>query len=338
MSSPLVFFCRCRPQESDAVDIVLATDRVFIGYPAWRAGKYLQDHDFRDAIIDLSATDQNADPTASEFRKWLRQVSANRRLVREVTEGSIVLVPRPARGKVYAGRVLGFELVNNPPWGDDYLTLRRSQGLWADPRASHLADVVQGWRVDRWREVPYTSIPAWIRKSLFGRSTVARISQISINELNLDPYIELDTLIEHPEGICPSKTRDLSEVERRLLTYIGPGTFEHLIVALLQLERPDEIWAHVGGSGDGGVDGVGTNRLGQVVGLLQCKWRYYGERLPFEGAAENASINRYVASLIHPVDLKGGGGATLLDRAKIAKLLLKHSDRLPWATAMQIVS
>ena len=46
--------------------------------------------------------------------------------------------------------------------------------------------------------------------------------------------------------------QDLVEVERRLADFVGPSTFEHLCVALLQLEHPDEIWEHVGGSGDGG--------------------------------------------------------------------------------------
>lgn len=56
---PVVFFCRCRPQGSDANDVVLETKRVFIGYPAWRKGKYEQDHSFRSAIVDLSSADQD---------------------------------------------------------------------------------------------------------------------------------------------------------------------------------------------------------------------------------------------------------------------------------------
>ena len=48
------------------------------------------------------------------------------------------------------------------------------------------------------------------------------------------------------------KGKRWNEVERRLVESVGPGTFEHLCVSLLQLEFPEEVWVHVGGSGDGG--------------------------------------------------------------------------------------
>jgi hypothetical protein len=308
MTNPIVFFCRSRPQDCDAIDLVLEEKRVFIGYVALRPGKLYQDHDFHDAIIDLSDPDQDQEAMDPETEKYRRQISGNRRLVREIGSGAIVLVPRPSRGRVYAGRVLGFELVNNPPWAEKYLALRLKQRLPIEPRSWHLADVVQGWRVDRWRDIPLPAIPAWIRSSLFGRSTHGRIAPL--NELQLDPYKVLDQLMDHPEKICPPKTVEPREIERRLVSDIGPGTFEHLVVALLQLERPAEIWTHVGGSGDGGVDGVGADRKGRVVGLLQCKWRYNGRELPFEGDAQAGDgITRFVATLIHTAGLTAASTA-----------------------------
>jgi hypothetical protein len=338
MNSAIVLFCRCRPQGCDAIDLVLREKRVFIGYPAWRVGKFLQDHEFHNAVIDLRDPNQDLealDPQVGGVYK--RQISGNRRLVREVDSGAIMLVPRPARGIVYAGRVLEFELVNNPQWGNDYLTLRRAQGLSTDPPGSHLGDVVQGWRVDRWREIPHSAVPAWIRGSLFGRSSLGRIAPLHLKEFQLEPFEVLNHLIEHPEKICPPQTAEPKEIEKRLVTDIGPGTFEHLVVALLQLERPNEIWMHVGGSGDGGVDGVGADRKGRVVGLLQCKWRYDGNELPFEGEVERGrDITRFVAALVHPAGLMAARGSILLDRPKIAELLLKHADRLPWAKSIQV--
>ena len=85
MNSPIAFFCRCRPQESDAINIVLEQKRVFIGYAAWRPGKYLQDHDFCEAILDLSSPDQDQEPLDRQIGPaYQRQISANRRLVREM--------------------------------------------------------------------------------------------------------------------------------------------------------------------------------------------------------------------------------------------------------------
>jgi Restriction endonuclease len=332
-----VFFCPSRPQGSDPIEIVLKQSRVFIGYPAWRPGKFQQDHDFREAILDLGSTDHDDEPTDGEIHGWRRQIAGNRRLVREVGEGAIVLIPRPARGVVYAGRILGFELVNDPPWGAEYLELRQAQGLEIEPRGSHLGDVVQGWRVDRWRPTPYPAIPAWIRGSLFGRSTLGRIAPVDFKDFQLDPYAVLDHLIDHPEKVSPPQTSNSKEVEQRLLTDIGPGTFEHLVVSLLQLERPEEVWMHVGGSGDGGVDGVGADRHGRVVGLLQCKWRYDGSELPFEENAEiGENSTRYVATVLHSSNLKAARGIILLDRSTIAALVVKHASRLSWARSMRI--
>ena len=323
MPRPIVFYCRSRPQESDAIDIALDTNRVFIGYPAWRDGKYEQDHSFRSAIVDLSSIDQDGDALDAQLGKdWRRQISLNRNLVREADNDSIVLVPRPVRGFVYAGRTLGFELVDNPSWGDAYLSLRSKQGKEVEPRGSHLADVVQGWRIDKWQQIPFTAIPAWIRGSLLGRSTIGRIKPIHLSGLNLDPLAELDRLIKHPERICPPATSDHEEIERRLVTNIGPSSFEHLVVALLQLERPEEIWIHLGGSGDGGIDGLGTNHNGHVVGCLQCKWRYDGGELPFEGDIKvDPSIKRFVATLVHPINLSEARATILWNRSTIARLL-----------------
>ena len=59
--------------------------------------------------------------------------------------------------------------------------------------------------------------------------------------------------------------------------FVGPSAFEHLMVHVLQLESGNAIsWHHVGGSGDGGVDGIGMSAKGEVAGVLQCKWYYSG--------------------------------------------------------------
>ncbi len=271
MSKPIVFFSRCRPQKADLIDIVLKNNRAFIGWPAWVADYKIGQ--LRECIADLACSDSKWESLVPHFDEYRRHYTQNRNLVKKVVPGSLVLVPRPNLGLVYAGRVQGsFELINNPPWAAEYLRLRKEQGLEVDHEGSHVADVVQCWQVDRFRPIPFPVIPAWIRASLFGRSTYGEIKPIG--ELELDPYNILDRLIENPSSVTRPWTRNIFEIEQRLLSDIGPSTFEHLCVALLQLEHPDEIWAHVGGSGDGGVDGVGADQFGNVTSLLQCKWRY----------------------------------------------------------------
>ena len=145
MPHQIVFFCRSRPQGCDAIDIVLDRKRAFIGYPAWREGRYLQEHSFRSAMVDLSAIDQDSSTLASQLDSvYRRLIAVHRNIVRDAGDGSIVLVPRPARGLVYAGRTLGFELVDNPSWGETYLSLRSKQGKEVEPRGSHLQQVYAG--------------------------------------------------------------------------------------------------------------------------------------------------------------------------------------------------
>jgi hypothetical protein len=228
----IVFFCRCRPQEADPIDLVVHERRVFIGYPAWRDGVEPRRGHLRDAIIDLRCSDEEWSRLYSGFGKDRKHYQQNRNFVHAVGLGSIALVPRPSRGLIYAGRIVGpFELLDDPPWSEEYLNLRRKQGFETDDMFSHLGDVAQCWGVDQFRPLPFPLIPAWIRRSLLGRSTYGRIWPLT--ELDLDPYPILDRLLDHPEGVERPWTDDPPEVERRLVDSVGPGTFEHLCVSLL---------------------------------------------------------------------------------------------------------
>ena len=339
MSNPIVFYCRCKPDGYDIIDIVRKEKRAFIGYPAWRK-EDRQDHSFLSALHDISSGVPASDALSRDAREngYKSQININCNLVRDVGDGSIVLVPRPALGLVYVGLTCGFELVDNPDWKQDFLDLqKKKQSLDANLKESHVANVVQGWKVDKWRDVPFTAIPAWIRRSLFGRSTLGRIRAFSVGQRTLDPYSALTEIINQQMRVRLPETADPQEIEERLLTDIGPNTFEHLVVALLQLERPEEVWSHVGGTGDGGVDGIGTDLDGKVVGLLQCKWKYDGGELPFESDAKgNFLAQLFVATLLHSPNLKKTDGATLWNRPEIAKLMLKHAGTLPWAKSLRI--
>lgn len=241
MPGPIVFFSRCRPQDSDPIEIVLRERRIFIGWPAWRAGCEYRPGKLRESLIDLACPDIEWQQLVSGLEEFHPQYTQNRNLVSKVTKGSIALVPRPARGVTFAGRIAGsFELINDPPWAADYLRLRQEQGLSVEDEGSHVADVAQTWEVDEFRPIPGPLIPAWIRRSLFGRSTYGQIH--SLDALDLDPFAILDRLIDHAEQIAREWTNSPREIERRLLNDVGPSSFEHLCVALLQLKHPDEVW------------------------------------------------------------------------------------------------
>jgi hypothetical protein len=138
--------------------------RVFIGYAAWRPGVEPRVGHLREAIVDLRCPDEEW-AAVYPRGKERRQFQQNRNFIRAVERGAIALVPRPDRGVVYAGRVVEpFELFDDPPWGNDYLQLRRDQGKKTDDDVlSHISDVANCCEVDEFREIPFPFVPAWIR-------------------------------------------------------------------------------------------------------------------------------------------------------------------------------
>ncbi len=331
----VVFFSRCRPQKSDPIDLVLRERRVFIGWPAWREGIQPRRGHLRECIIDLRCSEEEWASLYAGFGKDRKQYQQNRNFVHSIEPGAIALVPRPDRGVVFAGRVATpFELLDDLPWGDDYLSLRRKQGLDADDEFSHLADVAQCCQVDEFHEIPFPSVPSWVRRSLLGRSTYGHVA--AFPSLGLDPYSVLEQRLQHPAPPARSWTHRPSEVQRRLLDDVGPNSFEHLCVALLQLEYPEQIWVHVGGSGDGGVDGIGADANGNVVGILQCKWEYWGGEAFSRRRLSNRGLRHILAALLHEEHLQAHEGVEFWPLSHIGSLVIKHANRLPLALSLRV--
>lgn len=131
-------------------------------------------------------------------------------------------------------------------------------------------------------------------------------------------------------------TIDKTEVGGRLLDWITPSIFEHLICQLLQLENPKEHWWHIGGAGDGGVDGIAVNNESRVVAAVQCKWKFdsnpytLGKDLQLQLQKQwGNTVNVYVAILYNEHKdnkIQSFNGVTLLNRERIAELLVKHKS------------
>lgn len=335
MTNPLVFFLRERPLEADIIDLVLEEKRVFVGYPAWRENEQFYRDSLSKSLISPALPPLEWTATKALIEDFSRSHTMVHNLVQEVSVGSIVLVPRADRGCIYAGRIANeFEIIDAPPWRDRYLNLRKDQGLRFEPEQEYIGDVVQSWKVVEFVSLPFPLVPTWIRKSLFGRSQLGRIHPN--DDLKLDPYEVLDTLLEDPTFRPQQHTSNVHEVEKRLVEGVSPLVFEHLVVALMQLENPDETWIQVGGSGDGGCDGLGYDVHGNLIGAIQCKWEYWGDELPFMLPADSA-VRRIIAALLHPncCDIVPIG-AEFLSRQRIAELVLKHHANLPLALTLRI--
>ena len=195
--------------------------------------------------------------------------------------------------------------------------------------------MAQCWSVDNFKPIPLPRIPAWVRRSLFGRSTYGIIHP---DEVCGNPHGIISNIIDTDGSEEQSWTLDPMVIEKRMLTDLNPSTFEHLIVSLLQLEHPEEVWSQTGGSGDGGIDGVGAGSNGEVTGLLQCKWQYWGGSTFPTGPVWPSGAQpsrRYLASLRYP-DGVIPPDSEFLGRSKIAELVAKHHVRLPQAISMRI--
>ena len=331
---PIAFQCRAKPQRCDAFPIFEEARRVFIGYPLVRKDVAYDPQALQACLVDPRCADE----------EWTRQIigrkhrsfTRNRNFIPSVTEGSIVVIPRPGQGAAHLGRIDGpFEIVNAPKWARAYLDLREHQGLDVEDANQHVADVAQGWLVDKYRRIDLSRIPGWIRRSLLGRSTYNKLSPHPL-ERGRAAYDVLDGILAGEDPPPLTWSLDPQVVKRRLVdTLSNPCAFENLVVALLQLEHPYEIWNHSGGPGDGGIDGFASNGAGEVVAVMQAK--YYAAKAPELGDLNaERPLRRYTAVLLPENPAVPTDGSCLLNLAWIADAVLRHRRRLPLAKTMRI--
>lgn len=335
----IAFFSRCRPQGCDAVDIALQARRIFVGYPPWHKapGGNFDLKNVAAGLYDIGCNEEEWETakTALKASKWYhRAMTQNHNLAREVEVGSIACIPRPDRGCIYIGRVVSRFVLENAPsaWANDYIKLRKTQGLPIQPEASHIGDVVQCWRVDNFAEVPFALVPRWATGAMMGRSTFGRIHPID----DRDPVQALGQLIESTARKMPQPTTDEAEILRRLRDHLSPTAFEYLCVELLQLEYPDEMWMQVGGSGDGGVDGLGSDALGKTIATLQCKLRFAGSPTDYETEIDaRRKLRRHFATL-DDGEKPAASKQIAWFGPDIAWLVKKHANSLPIARSMRL--
>ena len=296
-------------------------------------------------MADISVTDNEWKAIELNVPTSFRpRITLNRGFAKNVLSGSMVVIPRPGNGICYIGRIAGkFELVDDPPWADDYLELRRQSGLDASNVRSHIGDVVQSWAVEDFRVVPFPVMPGWIKYLLLSRSTIGWLSNRPDGRAEARNVLQQLYEGEYTPDFSP--TRSIGAIEGRLLDWTTPSSFEHLVCSLLQCEYPDEHWIQTGGSGDGGADGLSIDQNGRILVALQCKWKIGGDpRAVGESLATQLRQNWggtpriYVASLFHrPIKQNVQSKVTFLDRTSIARLLHRHRNQCPFAATLGIV-
>lgn len=177
-----------------------------------------------------------------------------------------------------------------------------------------------------------------MRRSLFGRSTYGGFDAYHPLDRNVTSYDVLDRILNGSSPVRLAWTLKPDEIKKRLVdTLNNPSAFENLVISLLQLEHPDEMWHHTGGPGDGGIDGFGSNESDKIVGLLQAKFRAnHAPNLGNLGIDDGERIKRYAAVLLPETPRAPTDGTHLLNLDWIACAVRQHWRRLPLAMTMRV--
>lgn len=335
------------------IDIVERYKRVFIGYPPWRKGDVPKDKKINLKRIHKYIYDYSRDRDKIKNlnpKKWKKKITEYINLVNEVDKGSYVIVPRPELGICYVGEISSkFELKNNPKWAKEYIEQRKKtlnkqkeKESTIEQYNSNIGDIVQSWKVKKWEKIPYIRIPVSIRISLFARSTTGRIKSEGKD------YKKLIRKIKKLKTSNIKTVRSTQEVIDRMQDMLTPSNFEHLVCELLQLENPTELWFPIGGTGDGGLDGIGSSGK-EIASILQCK------------LTNNKDLNSVADDLIKKAgNIKKGqrkhpkiylailnrlpnekkeldkGTVKILGPSDIAHMLIKHSNRCAFSQMLKI--
>jgi hypothetical protein len=343
------FYVKCRP-DVDIIQLVRDEQRVFVGYPPIVKGATPDRHHMRSWLQDLSVSDAAGTPPLFDAERGYRQqVAQNRGFAGKVKPGDVVVVPRPGSGYCLIGTVASpFELVDDPPWGDRAVRQYAAAVLKHPPgspegEAQFLTDYVQTWSVSGWTEVPFPRIPRWISYRFLSRNTIGWIEDCPADGRTAARVLE--EICRSPEYPPLPVTTDVAEVASRLLDWVAPAAFEHLVCDLLQLEYPQLRWWHVGGSGDGGADALAADQSGRVVAALQCKWKSDGDLgqlgaqlLVQLASGQSVAPHVWVATLFQEVgNVRQQPGVTLWGRRQIGELLLHHARLCPMARTLGLV-
>jgi len=330
-----VFFAKLKPQGFDAFSICRDLQRVVCGYPLWKSGSDLgSDHQSVNQIANLRNMEGKKRMEGYDYPPSTKMLSVCRNIAQQARSGDFFLIPRLREGNIYVARVTSPYDVFDPSNIVDRVKSERKRAMPAKPEGAHgwgsvIGDFMQGWKTEPWVAVRFVSFPRELAQFTFRRDSIGMLKR-------RDGVETWDTVSDLISGGGRRKFHPVSsveQVEQGLRDLCSADMFEHLCVALLQLEHPDEVWLHVGGSGDGGMDGIGFSRSdGEAVAGLQCKLRWPGDEW-VPPASKDGITRMTFASLIHgPRPLMKSG--TFLGSREVAEMVLSHRARLPFAVTL----
>ena len=257
--------------------------RITLGYVAWNeeaVGDFSDEKITGKALSELFFLPSEAEKQDKLFKckpKGARDTIKQNANLQSKTSG-FVIIPRPKQGMFYVGKINGaFQKFEDECYvfdekeckQIDELVKLEGQQNQKQVRLDLNAALIQGWPLEEiggegfLRPVRLYETPAMLRKIMAARR--------SHGHVNIDKDA-LPRFNKWLKDVFENKPRDVPKTQLEQLQFdLTTTSFEHVCVELLSCRDPNIKWMHVGGAGDGGIDGAGFNN-GQLVRVLQCKY------------------------------------------------------------------
>ena len=280
----IVFFYKSRPnfksQPLDLLPSCIRNNTMFLPYPTWAGGvaPYIP-NDYPQDLMDFRK------PSPLLVKPLSKQSQALNLIKKiETCRGKKwAVIPRIGDGCCWIAEInSGYKIWSkSEPWLGSLNGILQNSPYSANPVGCYhmLADAAQGWDTTTWLQVSFNALPRWFSKQLLAQGSFGEIHGVSsaLYPVGLStPGAVAATGYANPNCTpIPPPTTNPHVLMPRLVERLSPTAFEFLCVELLSLSKYKgcALWSHVGGVGDGGVDGIGFDPTGNPTAFLTVKWQ-----------------------------------------------------------------
>ena len=343
MTAKQIFFVKGRSYGSmNLLPAFEELGRVTIGWLPWIGSELANCNGDRldQCFADISSlqdyetiTDINGDRLTTQART---QLNKTKNFVARVKDDCFIIIPRPDIGAFYIGRIDGE--FHKFPFHLDEIAKYLPETHSLDSRESwdRYGQLLQGWNLKRLdsnalqpvflRRIALHRVPGVLRKIMACRQAHGAVVVETAALEYLNSYLDAISKGNNP----PKPTSHLDKLRFTLTT----TSFEAMCIELLNC-RDEFVWMHVGGAGDGGIDGAAFDREGNLKAVLQCKFE---SNAPLKNIVEKLrkSLDKNVKVIAATLWNKANWSASdapdnleILLPKDIADMTEKYSSRIP---------
>lgn len=343
----VVFFYSAQPKFTvtgpkavvDSIDLLptmCTENKLFMPYVLWKGT--VVNPGFTDYPTDIVPLDDRLQGLGSRWgwssnvlMRRTKQHTAVANLIRDVDEKAgdkWVVVPRLREGVCYIARILSQYTIwsKKSPWMGPIVSQLKAHIVAPFELYAVLADAAQGWETSPWKRISLTALPRWFWIQTNHRGSFSRLS----GRPGYPPPNVVASAAYNVPSLSPlaPPAASAKDVERRLAEKLSPTALEFLCVELLNLSGTGgcALWAHVGGVGDDGVDGIGFDASGSPSRFLSVKWQI-DTTTPIRNPGVSGGAPLVVAYLLGRPPAASPNW-TMWDAAQISSLVWQHRNAL----------